>query len=38
LLLGAVLAVVLAVLGDACPAVEPVVLSMVPTDMAPLAK
>ncbi|GBF87337.1 hypothetical protein Rsub_00048 [Raphidocelis subcapitata] len=36
-LLGAVIAVVLALLGDVCPAVEPVLLSKVPSNMAPLA-
>jgi hypothetical protein len=37
-ILALVIALVLAVLGDACPAIEPVLLSKVPADFAPLVQ
>ena len=37
-LLGAVIAIVMAVLGDVCPAVEPLLLSKVPEAFAPVAR
>lgn len=37
-LLGAVIAVLLALLGDVCPAFEPIILAQVPANMKPIAE